>query len=118
MLSLELPSWAAGAPAFAAVVAPTGVTGYYSGSLSIPVVTGSVTCTALNGTAPYTYLWTRVGGSTHITASSSTSPTTTFKASPPPNIFSYTAQFVCQVTDATAAVVNSNIINVEIERNT
>lgn len=105
---------------FAAGASPNSVTGYvfWNGSPPRPaVISGSVTCTAVNGLAPYTYLWQEVGGPSGISATSPTNPNTTFKANPVTPAFSYTGEFRCRVTDSLANIVYSNIVSVYLERN-
>lgn len=70
-----------------------------------------VTVTAVGGTGPYTYAWTRLSGSAAVFADSSTDASTTFSASI--CFGSRSAVFRCTVTDslsATAAVDVSVIL--------
>ena len=118
MLSLELPTWGSQISGFAAVVTPNGASAYYSGTGAGAVVTGSVTCNPMGGTPPYTYSWINGIGDPEILATNNNSQSTTFYAAPPPSTFSYVAYYYCQVTDSTMATANSNLIPVEIDRNT
>jgi hypothetical protein len=59
--------------------------------------------TATGGTSPYTYAWTRISGSTLITANSASAATTTFTGTPLVNNTTYDAVFRCTVTDNAAA---------------
>jgi hypothetical protein len=62
-------------------------------------LTGDVICRAYDGTSPYTYLWSRVSGSTDISPVSSTAQTTKFIASADSNTIK-SAIFKCTVTDS------------------
>lgn len=104
--------------AYSARVNPDVISGYGAGVGAGTVVTGKATCTVSAGTPPYTYHWVIAAGDPEIKATSSTSPETTFYASTPPFIFSYSATVYCEVTDSLANVINSNLITVTIERNT
>lgn len=60
----------------------------------------SVTVTAVNGTAPFTYAWTRESGSTKLAADSSSSATTTFTATGVDEEEVAEAVFRCTATDS------------------
>lgn len=67
------------------------------------ITTVSTTVTATGGTSPYTYAWTRISGSTSITANSASAATTTFTGSSLASGTTYDAVFRCTVTDNVAA---------------
>ncbi len=67
------------------------------------ITTASTTVTATGGTAPYTYSWTRISGSSSISANSASSATTTFTGSSLASGTTYDAVFRCTVTDNVAA---------------
>jgi len=67
------------------------------------ITTVSTTVTATGGTAPYTYSWSRISGSTSISANSASSATTTFTGSSLASGTTYDAVFRCTVTDNVAA---------------
>ena len=71
-----------------------------------PLVTGSVSCNASNGTAPFTYKWNYVSGSSLITPLNPTAATTSFQ------LATYTktqtsAVFNCTVSDSAGNVLAS-----------
>lgn len=74
------------------------------------------TVTASQGTAPYTYAWTRTAGSTKISVVSSTSATTAFSASGLADGDNESATFRCRVTDDTAATYDV-FVGVTFRRN-
>ncbi len=84
----------------AASAAPSAISKTDSGS---SITTASTTVTATGGTSPYTYAWTRISGSTLITADSASAATTTFTGTPLVNNTTYDAVFRCTVTDSAAA---------------
>ena len=67
------------------------------------ITTSSTTVTPTGGTSPYTYSWSRISGSTLITADSPTAATTTFTGTGLASNNTYTAVFRCTVTDNVAA---------------
>jgi hypothetical protein len=79
------------------------------------ITTVSTTVTPTGGTAPYTYAWTRISGSTLITANSASSATTTFTGTPLVNNTTYDAVFRCTVTDNVAATKTVDV-SVSIRR--
>ena len=80
-----------------------------------PLTTASTTVTPTGGTSPYTYAWTRLSGSTSITANSASAATTTFTGASLASGTTYTAVFRCTVTDNVAATKTVDV-NVEIIR--
>ena len=64
------------------------------------IVTASTTVTAVGGTSPYTYAWTRISGSSSISATSASAATTTFTGSSLVSGTTYDAVFRCTVTDS------------------
>jgi hypothetical protein len=73
-------------------------------------VTDSVTVTATGGTAPYTYAWARIAGSTLIAATSTTAATTTFTGTTLVSGTTYDSTFRCTVTDAAAATKTVDVV--------
>lgn len=104
-----------GKPAFAASVAQTELyaTRFDPGTA---VTLQTAITTVVGGTPPYTYLWTRVSGNTEVGPIDGTSSSTQFSA-----YFSgygfYSTVYKCVVTDAAAASVDSNNINIYMEAN-
>jgi hypothetical protein len=85
-----------------------------SGSLAT-ITSNSSTCTAANGVPPYTYAWVKVSGDA-ISAVSGSSATTQFRAVGMASRETRAASFICTVTDAVAATVDSNTVNVSLDR--
>lgn len=81
------------------------------------LTTASTTVTATGGTAPYTYAWTRLSGSTSIAADSASSATTTFTGTSLTAGSTNTAVFRCTITDNVAATKTVDV-NVSISRTT
>lgn len=67
--------------------------------LASTVISDAVTVTAAGGTAPYTYAWSRMSGSSSVAVTSPTAATTTFEAVIYRGL-SRSAVFRCTVTDA------------------
>ena len=80
-----------------------------------PLTTASTTVTPTGGTSPYTYAWTRISGSTLITANSASAATTTFTGATLASGTTYSAVFRCTVTDNVAATKTVDV-NVEVIR--
>lgn len=72
--------------------------------------TDSVTVTPSGGTPGYTYAWTRVSGSTAITANSATAATTTFDCSSISDGQTLEAVMRCTVTDNVAATKTVDVV--------
>ena len=70
-----------------------------------------VTCHVTGGTAPYTYLWERVSGSTDVTATDATAAVTRFACVTGTNQ-SKQAAFRCVVTDSSSPAGTANSPNV------
>ena len=66
------------------------------------------TATASGGAGGYTYAWTRISGSTAITASNPSSASTTFSGSVPINTL-ITAVFRCTVTDSASNTASQDV---------
>lgn len=102
-------------PALSASVTPTTLSGetwgYGVGMTSSPAVVE-----ALNGVPGYTYSWTRVSGSTSITATSSTSYSTYFQATMVAGT-SVSAVFKCTVTDAASGTVDTANVSITLTCN-
>jgi len=64
------------------------------------ITTATATVTATGGTAPYTYAWTRISGSTLISANSPAAAASTFTGSTLVSGTTYDATFRCTVTDS------------------
>ncbi|CAB4153242.1 Tip attachment protein J [uncultured Caudovirales phage] len=94
------------------VVSPSSVS--VSGTAAT-LVTSSATVTATGGTSPYTYAWTRLSGSTLITATTPSAATTTFTGATLTSGTTVTAVFRCTITDNVAATKTVDV-NVSIER--
>lgn len=124
-VAMPLWSYSGGGPGpggLAGSCSPPFVYGYRTTPGS--VVSSACTCTAVNGTPPYTYAWIEVdesgGGYPYpsgISPTSAASASTTFS-----KYFgssgSKTGWFKCQVTDATLATALSNEIEVLLEMGT
>lgn len=104
-----------GKPTFAASVAQTDLyaTRFDPGTAE---TLQTAIVTVAGGVPPYTYLWSRVSGSTEIGPINGTSSATKFSA-----YFigygSYSAVYRCTVTDVAATSVNSNNIDILMECN-
>lgn len=68
----------------------------------------SITATATGGTGPYTYVWSRVSGSSAIVPDSPTSATTTFSANVPRDT-SYITSFQVLATDSLGATDTATV---------
>lgn len=93
-----------------ATVTPTTLTGETWG-YGVCMTSEPAIVEALGGVPGYTYSWSRVSGSTAITATSSTSYSTYFQGIVSPGS-SLSAVFKCTVTDAASGTVDS--VNVSI----
>ena len=92
---------------------------FWDGTAPAPTVYSDyVTCTAVGGSLPYTYLWTEVGGPSGIAIVSSTSATTRFSGYAVSGDFAYDGNFICTVTDSLGATAATVSVNVQIERST
>jgi|LakMenEpi03Aug12_release.lakeMendotaPanAssembly.Ray.scaffolds.fasta_scaffold1177907_2 hypothetical protein len=104
-----------GKPTFAVSVAQTNL-GATRFGVGTAVTLQTAIATVVGGVAPYTYAWTLVSGDTEIGPIDGTSSATKFSA-----FFastgSYSSVYKCVVTDATAATVDSNNINIDMESN-
>lgn len=93
-------------PPLSASVTPTSISGTGYGPSAQAYVTAS------GGTAPYTYLWERTGGSALIVPTSITAANTAFEwtgsLSTPPKF----ANWRCKVTDGAAAVAYTGTVTV------
>lgn len=72
------------------------------------ITSQSVTVTATGGTAPYTYLWTKLAGDSAVVASQLFSATSFFNANVPRNQ-DRSATMRCTITDAAAATFTVDI---------
>jgi hypothetical protein len=79
-------------------------------------MTPSVTCTPAGGYPGYTFAWSRVSGSTAISATAPTAATTAFSTSGIPIDQTRTAVFVCTVADAAGRTVQSSNVAVSLHR--
>lgn len=84
-----------------------------SGSLT----TGSVTVSASGGIAPYSYVWTKFGGSATPAISSTTATTVSWSATGT-SPSTYAASWLCTVTDAMGVTLASQTVAVNISFNT
>lgn len=95
---------------FSAIASPTAVTGVDSAGT---VTSNACTASPLGGTAPYTYLWQYISGSTAISSDSGTSATTTFSATLSARD-STTGSKRCRITDSTGAIAYTNIVTISL----
>lgn len=103
-----LPAKAASVAAgLSASVSVGTISHVYSGSAT--ATSESTTVTATGGTPGYTYAWTRVSGSTDISADSASAATTTFSVVSMADGATKSAIFRCTVTDSTAATYTIDV---------
>jgi hypothetical protein len=88
----------------------------FASSRGSAITSSSVTCTPINGTGPFTYLWSRVSGDLDITAYGTTSHTTYFGAYMENSGDYFEAVWQCTITDATAATATSENVSITLER--
>lgn len=79
----------------------------------VDVTSNGVNVTASGGSPPYSYLWTRVGGSAQITADPPTSSNAVFKSTMPADE-TRISQFSCTVTDSVGATATSAQLEVTL----
>lgn len=72
------------------------------------ITSDAVTVTATGGTGPYTYAWTRVSGSSAISAGTPSADATTFSANVPKNL-ERIGVWRCTVTDSLAATASVDV---------
>jgi hypothetical protein len=101
--------------ALSASVSDTTPTG---SAASTTVQTNLVSCNASGGVSPYDYSWTRVSGSSAITATAPTSASTRFKSTTVPAGGSQSAVFKCTVTDDLGQVVSTSNCTVVLTNTT
>jgi hypothetical protein len=102
-----VPAGAASLPsALSLSVSPSSLT---TSGTSASLTTASATATAVGGTSPYTYAWTRQSGSTSISADSASSATSTFTGTSLASGTTYDAVFRCTVTDNVAATKTADV---------
>ncbi len=82
-------------------------------AVNTTVTSQVVTATASEGIAPYTYAWTRVGGSTAMVATTPAAAATTFHATLSRNTV-MTSVFQCTVTDNVAKTAVSALVSVRL----
>lgn len=104
-----------GGSGFSVTVAPAGASGSVTGASPLfkVVTSNSVTATPTGGTGPYTYSWTKVTGSSSISAASPTAATTTFSATVGRGSV-VQATWRITVTDSLSATTTADI-SVELE---
>lgn len=103
-----LPAKAASVAAgLSASVSVGTISHVYSGSAT--ATSESTTVTATGGTPGYTYAWTRVSGSTDISADFASAATTTFSVVSMADGATKSAIFRCTVTDSTAATYTIDV---------
>lgn len=109
-----LPGKAASlAAALQAAVDTGSVQHGFSGSTS--ATSAAATVTATGGTPPYSYAWTRISGSTDISATSASAASTTFDVVSMSDGATKSAIFRCTVTDDVAATATIDV-SVEFTR--
>jgi len=86
------------------------VSGFGTGTVS----TGIVTATVVGGAAPLSYLWTFNDGDGDILPFAPTSNATAFYKDGVTDMDSLSADFVCVVTDANGATVQSGVVTANI----
>jgi hypothetical protein len=96
-----------------AAVSPMSVSHSAAGSNQ---ATTNATCTAAGGFPSYTFSWSRISGSTAISATAPSAATTAFSTSGLAIDQTRTAVFVCTVTDAAGQVVQSSNVSVSLHR--
>lgn len=95
----------------------TPTTVVQNATTSTITTTGSSTCTATGGVAPFTFQWTDTGEFVDgVAASTPTAATTTFRRASCISGDTYLGNFYCRVTDATGAVADSGAVAVSISR--
>lgn len=80
------------------------------------ITTSSVAANATGGTPPYTYQWTRAGGDSGTSATSSSANSTAFRRTGCVAGNSYVSTWICTVTDNAAATADSAALSVTITR--
>lgn len=103
----------AGSLPLAATLDNTTLSGYTTGYGTCTTNTAS-SCAPAGGIPSYTYLWTRVSGSTDVLPDSPTAFATTFSVLQTAGT-SATAVYKCVVTDSAATAVDSNTVTVTLE---
>lgn len=103
-----LPAKAASVAAGLSAIASVGsISHVYSGAST--ATSESTTITPSGGTPGYTYAWTRVSGSTDISADSASAATTTFSVTGMVDGETASATFRCTVTDSASATYTVDI---------
>ena len=87
---------------------------YWNGTTGT-IDTPAQTCTVTGGTPAYTYSWVFISGDI-ITAVTPTGSSTVFRATLMASPEFRSAVFNCTVTDSLSQVIDSNTIDVQIER--
>lgn len=114
-LNLLMGGSPGGSAPLSAVITPGGVYGFnYYGTVisSAPAV-----CNVTGGIPPYTYLWSRLSGSSDCKAQTPTASSTYFALFAGGNPYSVDCDWACTVTDSASTVAAStNTISVFLER--
>lgn len=85
--------------AFGVSLSGTNSSGFASGSGVQPITTSpAITANVSGGSGSYTYSWRKISGDSQLNVNGPSAATTTASASVPPNT-TYTAVYVCDVTD-------------------
>lgn len=93
------------------VAMPADVSGARAFDGAVTVRTQPCTATPTGGLGTYSYLWTKVSGSSGWSIESPTSPTTRFSCAALGPGVDDTAVFKCTVTDGFATSADSNNVN-------
>lgn len=89
-------------------IAPKPVSDTYTSDETSKIF-GSAVAAPAGGVGPYTYAWTRLSGSTNLSADSPSNATTAFAGATLSHPSNYSAVFQCQVTDAFGATATDTV---------
>lgn len=89
---------------------PDSVSGFGTGTVS----TGISSVTVVGGVAPFTYSWSYVDGDTGILPFNPSGSATAFYRNGVSDTDSFSANYICTVTDAGGVSANSNTVTANI----